>query len=41
MKGKKRRAKQRKAEEKLAMILLACMYIPMAIIGIAARASRK
>ena len=41
MKGKKRRAEQRKAEEKLAMILLACMYIPVAIIGIAARVSRK
>ena len=35
--GRKKK-KEKKAEEKLAMILLACMYIPVVVIGLAARA---
>ncbi len=32
-----KKKKEKKAEEKLAMILLACMYIPVAVIGLAAK----
>ena len=35
--SKKKKKKDQKAEEKLAMILLACMYIPVAVIGLAAK----
>jgi hypothetical protein len=32
-----KKKKEKKAEEKLAMILLACMYVPVVVIGLAAK----
>ena len=40
--GKKKKLKeQRKAEERFALLLLACLYIPVALIGAAAGITRR